>query len=384
MKQKLITLVSLLVLLSSLLAACGAEQATPEPAPALDADAVVAEGHIQPLQDITLYFAVSGRVDEVLVEEGETVKKDAVLIRLGDREQAEAALATANQELVVAQQEFDDFMRNTDSNRAGAWEKYMQAQVTRGEAEKDWEDLNVDDIEDRIEDAKADVSDAKEDLDDAQEDYDKYKDLAEDNTDRENAKDDLERAQEDYNQAVRDLEELVRDRDDVRAKLDAAIAAEAEAKRKYELTKDGPDAEVLALREARLNNAKAHVASAQNSLDSYDLKAPFDGVVTDVDVTPGERIGPEKWVVKMADFSAWTIETSDLTELEVVKVYEGQRVEIVPDALPDLTLDGSVESVAQSFTSQSGDILYKVKIRLDDEDKRLRWGMTVEVTFIVE
>ena len=46
-------------------------------------------------------------------------------------------------------------------------------------------------------------------------------------------------------------------------------AAEAEAKRKYELTLDGPDAERLTLLEARLENAKAQVASAENNLDNY-------------------------------------------------------------------------------------------------------------------
>jgi multidrug resistance efflux pump len=83
----------------------------------------------------------------------------------------------------------------------------------------------------------------------------------------------------------------------------------------------------------------------------------------------------------MGDFSAWYIETSDLTELEVVHITVGQTVEIRPDALPDLVLKGTVESISQSSKTQGGDVLYTVKIKLNDYDPALRWGMTVEATF---
>ncbi len=42
----------------------------------------------------------------------------------------------------------------------------------------------------------------------------------------------------------------------------------------------------------------------------------------------------------MADFSAWYVETTDLNELEVVNIKEGQQVEIRPDALENLVLTG--------------------------------------------
>jgi multidrug resistance efflux pump len=257
----------------------------------------------------------------------------------------------------------------------------MDAQVERGKAEKKWEDLNVDNIDDDIEDAKADVEDRKEDLDDAQEEFDKYKDLDEDNTKRKNAKDDLEDAQDDYNQAVRDLEKEIRRRDTVRATLDQALAAEAEAKHQYEISLDGPNAEQLALLEARLNNAKAQVASAENNLANYELKAPFDGEVMDLNVSVNEMVGPESWAVIVADTSQWYIDTSDLTELEVVDVAIGQRVSITADALPGVEMSGVVQEISQTYKSQGGDILYTVRIKVDDVDPRMRWGMTVEVTF---
>ncbi len=316
----------LLTALTLVLAACGGEEEMPTPQPdVLPVEAVIAEGHLVPNDDLTLSFTVRGKVAEILVEEGDTVSEGDVLIRLADREQAEAALAAAELEMITAQQAYDDLIRTEGLGRADAWQALMDAQIVRAEAEREWEDLNVDNIDERIEDREADVRDAQEDLDDAQEEFDKYADLDEDNSKRKDAEDDLEREQEDYNEALRDLEEELRERDTVRAVLDEALAAEAEAKRKYELTLDGPDAEQLALLEARLNNAKAQVASAENNLANYELKAPFDGEIMDINVSVNEMVGPEGWAIIVADTSQWYIDTSDLTELEVVDVAEGQR-----------------------------------------------------------
>jgi len=40
-----------------------------------------------------------------------------------------------------------------------------------------------------------------------------------------------------------------------------------------------------------------------------------------------------------------------------------------------------VESIGALFEERSGDVTYPVKIRLLEADSRLRWGMTVAVTF---
>jgi hypothetical protein len=62
-------------------------------------------------------------------------------------------------------------------------------------------------------------------------------------------------------------------------------------------------------------------------------------------------------------------------------VEEGQNVTIVPDALPGIELTGSVERIDDIFEEKRGDITYTTRILLDEVDPRLRWGMTVVVTF---
>jgi multidrug resistance efflux pump len=311
---------------------------------------------------------VRGVVEQVLVKVGDSVSEGDVLVRL-------ANAGTAEAQLVVTQNAYDTLLRNESGDRAALWEVYMEAQKARATAEEKWEDLNVDDIEDRIEDDKAVVEDRQEDLKDAQEEFDKYKDLDEDNSKRKTAEDELERAQEDLNQANRDMEDDMRERDEVRAAYDAALSAEAEAKHQYEISLDGPNADQLSL-------AKANLDAAKDALSNYVLTAPFNGVVADVNVKVGEQVGTDTRAVSVADFSSWTVKTTDVTELEVVKLSIGQKVTMVPDALPDLEITGTVIEISNAYTQQGGDILYTVRVRVDNPDDRLRWGMTVEATFL--
>ncbi len=374
------------LVLSLVLSACATE-ATPAPTVVntISRDYVIAEGRLIPDQSSWLNFSVQGRVAEILVQEGDNVTRGQALIRLEDSEAAQAGLAAAELELTLAQQDYDKFTRTADLGAAGAWQVYLDAQELRGEAEQEWEDLDLDYLEDRVDDALIEVRDKESDLEDAQDEWDKYRDVDEVNYARQSADDDLEEAQENYNQAQRDLEEARREIDGPRAALDAALAAEAEAKRSYEMwLEDGFDLDQKALLESRLSSAKVNLTATQNALDSYTLSAPFAGTVTDISLDLGQFVGPESRALQLADLRQFMIETSDLTELEVVKIFAGQQVEIRPDALPEATLTGIVETIGQSFTTQAGDIIYTVTISLNESLPDLRWGMTLELTFLPE
>ena len=384
MKKIFYNLVVFMMILMLTLTACANQQAiatdTATPAPVSSND-VIAEGHLKPIHAANLSFQMPGVVEEIRVKIGDTVSKGDVLARLANAKQAEAQLAAANLELMDAQQSLDTLNRTGDANLSTSWTAYMDAQEVRAEAERDWEDLNVENIEVRIEDAKVEVEDREADLQDPQDEFDKYKDLDKENSRRKTAEDDLERAQENYNEAVRKLEEVTRERDTVRVTLDSALAAEREAKHQFELSADGVNADQLALAQARLENAQAQVAAAEDALSSFVLTAPFDGVVADVAVEIGEQVSAESRAVSVADTSAWIVETTDITELEVVKLAEGQAVTFTADALPDVTMNGVVTEISQSSFVQGGDVIYIVRIQVDEVDPRVKWGMTVEVTF---
>ncbi len=371
MKKNILKFVTLTALFALILSACGAAQetaATETPVEeTLSSGDVIAEGRLKPVRAANLTFQARGVVEEVSVQVGDVVSEGDVLARLSNAGAAEA-------QLLLAQNAYDTLLRNESGDRAKLWEAYMNAQIARADAEKEWEDFDTDAVDDRIEDIEAEIEDLKDELKDAQDEFDKYKDLSDDNSKRKTAEDDLESAQEALNAKIRELEEETRSRDEIKAAYDAALAAEAEAKYQYEISLDGPNADQLAI-------AKANLDAAQDALSNYVIVAPFSGVVADVNIKAGEQVGADTRAVSVADFSQWYVETTDVTELEVVDIRVGQAVTIRPDALPDLELNGTVTEISNAFTQSGGDILYTVRIRVDGSDERVKWGMTVETIF---
>jgi HlyD family secretion protein len=344
MKKTFYKSIMLLIFFALVLAACGApaEPSIPAPTEASDSPmAVIAEGHLVPVRDATLIFQGVGTVVEMSVQVGDKVKKGDVLARLGSA--SDAAYATAQLEFVNAQQALDDLVNSSDMERA-------QTVIDLKAAQEEFEE--ADDYLQYLQDSKkVPQTETRMFLIQTRRGYEyRYK-----------TKNFKGPAPEDWI---------------IEAENDLALekAELEEAQRDYERMKNGPDTDQLALLEARLSAAKAGVAA-------FTIMAPFDGEVMDVNVSVGEQVGPETWAVKIADTGAWYVETSDLTELEIVHIARGQPVIILADALPEAEMTGVVETINRAFTAQGGDILYDVKIKAGEIDPRLQWGMTVEVTF---
>ena len=336
---------SLFILAGLLIAACSpadaqATEATPIPIVIAD-DTLIAEGRVEPVQYAEIAFNASGVVSEVLVEEGAQVKKGQPLIRLGD--ESDTNYAAAELELVSAQQAFDDLLNSSDT----------------------------------------DLAQVVIDLKDAQEAYDKADDYL---LYLQNAKKvpqtetrtfliQTSRGYE-YRYNIRHFKGPAPEDWIIEAENDLALkkAEFEEAQRAYERMKDGADTDQLAVLEARLNAAKAGVAA-------FAVIAPFDGVVAKLNAKTGNSISAGEIAVTVADFSTWLIKTTDLTELDVVTIEQGQAATITLDAIPDATLNGKIESISQTFEEKQGDVVYEVTVALTDEHPDLRWGMTAIVKF---
>jgi multidrug resistance efflux pump len=82
----------------------------------------------------------------------------------------------------------------------------------------------------------------------------------------------------------------------------------------------------------------------------------------------------------LADLSQWQVETTDLTELNIVDVRQGMPVEVQIDAFPDMILLGEVRRIAATGSEVRGDVTYLTTIDLiDTGELPLRWGMTAFV-----
>lgn len=357
-----------LAIASLLLVSCGSGlEATPTPVAddAANSDVLItATGVAVPEKWAALSPHVPGAVDEVLVKEGERVSAGQALVRLDGQ-------AAAGLQLNAAQQAYDTILRNEDGERARLWLAYMDAQKVRETAQKKWNDINVNDIENRIEDRQKDVEDRQADLAQAQETFDNYKSLGKDDSKYKNARRELDDAQAEYDEAVKRLESTMRERDVPHANLDAALAAEAEAKYQYERTLDGAHADQLALAKSRLD-------AAQEAFDAYVVTAPFKGVVCNLNVRVGEWVMPGMPILQLGDLASLRVETTDLSEIDAARVHADDVVSVTFDALPDVVVKGKVLWVANKSAEGSG-VNYTAVVGLDSVPGGLRWGMTAFV-----
>ena len=384
---------AILLLLVLLLAGCDQfiTQPAAEPEPTavpliLEQSATLAEGRLVPRDWVRLSFVSSGTVTEVRVEEGQNLKKGEVVALLGNRAQLEAAIATTQFELLSAEQAY----KSLDDDLAIAQNLALQelniARQGVRDAEKRVGYLSTTASKADIDNASAQVVFAKDALDKANDDFDPYRNKREDNLVRARLQIAQAAAQKAYDDAVRrfnglsgtanefDLNQATTDLEIARNQLELA-------EDRYQLLENGPDPDDLAAAQARIDTANAQLASAQANLANLELVAPFDGTVVELDLIPGQFVSPGEPVLLLADFSEWFIETDNLTEIEVVEVSLGQKVTLVPDALPELELTGTVVSIKDIYEERQGDTTYTVRIALDRIDSRLRWGMKVINTF---
>ena len=343
MKQKIVITLMLIGLLVTGCSAAGSAPApTEEAIPTVIADtAIIAEGRLEPVRSAEIAFTASGMISEVRVQEGQQVKKGEILIRLGD--DLDTNYAAAQLELVSAQQAINDL-------NSAAGTDLAQAIIDLKDAEEEY-DKAADYLEYLQNSQKVPQTETRSFLVQTWKGYEyRYK-----------TKSFKGPAPEDW------IIEAENDLALEKAELDAA-------QRTYDRLKDGVDVEQLAVAEARLNAAKAAVAA-------FFVTAPFDGVVADLNAKAGGSINAGQAAVTVADFSEWLIKTTDLTEIDVVELAEGDPVTVTVDALPGEELSGTILSIGQTFAENQGDIVYEVTIVLNETHPAMRWGMTAAVTF---
>jgi multidrug resistance efflux pump len=342
-----------LIILALTLAACGSAAATPEatPVPTVVADdTIIAEGKLEPIHYTELALNASGLVSEVLFIEGDEVAAGDVIARLDANEgqtlesaQAKAAqeMTTAYQEVRDAQYKMDNFDVPSDFNGMTPSEA-VEAMLVK--------------------------------LDKARADFEPYKDLSDRSLEQTQAeknsgvvkgtakifKKALDDAWADYRKAILWLE--------LESTLQNANSRLILAQRDYDALQDP--------------SFSADTAGTRAALANAEVRAPFPGVITDLNLKVGEFAASGEPVITVADNSQWIVKTTDLTEIDVVNIAEVQAAMITLDALPDVELNGNVLSISQNYSENQGDVVYEVTILLTDIDPAMRWGMTAVVNFV--
>lgn len=292
---------------------------------------------------------MGGQIKEVLVEEGEYVKKDQPLVNLdsdtllAQKEQAEAGLAQAQAAYQI---------------------------LVNGATEEQMKQLEL-----AVNIAEANLANVQTSYNDAQTNLSRMEilygsgDLAK--VDYDAAQSAVISAQSAYENAQSNLEI---------------------SKSKLTETRNGATAEQIAQAQAGIDQAKASVKQIQTNLDKCTLTSPVDGLVTTVNVKNGDVVSSGLPAVVVADIYEPYI-TCNVDETKLERVDLNQDVDISLAALGDQTYKGKVIKInkAADFATKKAsneadwDILtYGIKVVFDDPkalESELRAGMTAYVDF---
>jgi multidrug resistance efflux pump len=368
-RQMLIFVLATAILMG--LAACSGLQAQATPTAETQENEetqpiVSATGKVVPARWSRLSMAVIGIVQEILVSEGDQVKKGDVLVRLKGKEDLNAAIAAARSEVSVAQKALDDLYKNAETASNQTLDSIAVLEKKVRDAQYQLDNFTPPVVQSKMTTQDA-LAWAKQRLDKARADFEPYKYYSETDDTREDRKEDLDDAQADYNSAVKRLE--------YETELAVAQADLKKAKEDYAIWQAGPDPKDVAVAQARLDNAKAAQTAAQAKLEDLELRAPFDGTISEVDVHLGEWVSPEMPVLLIADLADLQVETTDLNEIDAARIAVGAPVQVTFDALPGVEVQGKVKSIAPKAAEGSG-VNYTAVILLDQLPELLRWGMT--------
>ena len=366
-----------------LLAGCGGAQST-EAAPTGEVPVVadtsdgkvVAEAVIEPARSSELRFDAAGDVAEVLVQEGDAVAAGSVLARLekADLERAVAQSELALQQAQLRLEQLQEPAREADVEAARAALSDAQAAYQQARQNQTLTGHSVS-VGDEVRAARY----ARDET------YRVYQNLVNklsaDDSRLAAAHDAYLNALGAYNRAVENADLQLAN---AKNELTRAYHAIQEAQNGLDALLEGMDEQEVEAARLEVKTAELSLDAARSNLEQAVLVAPFAGIVTAANVEPGDAAAPGEVAFVLATLEQLQARTTDLTELDVARVAEGQAVVVTVDALPDLKLPGRVVRIGLQSVDYRGDVTYPVYVALDEPAPELRWGMTALVEIEAE
>jgi len=302
---------------------------------------VTASGEIKPKNYINIGANALGILTEILVKEGDHVRKGQLVARI-ENIQPEAQVAS------------------------------QKAQVSSAEADSNAAEAGLKTADEALRTQQAVIDHAQSDLEHAKLDYERAKELF---NDKLLAKQDFDAKKATYDAAVASLQEQ-------QTRL-------AQARSQREQT-----AAQLSAAQRRVAQAKAVLAQYSDMLHKFDSYAPLDGVVTNLPVREGETVVPGVTnlagsnIMTIADMSLITAEVK-VDETDIVSVALGQKADISIDAIPNKTFKGHVTEIgntailrstglaaSQSAVSSQEAKDFKVVVAMDNPPEEIRPGLS--------
>lgn len=167
-----------------------------------------------------------------------------------------------------------------------------------------------------------------------------------------------------------------------------AESAIALAKQAVTLAKADADNQNAPARSEAVARANASIVQTQARLDRIDstiadrtLTAPFTGVITSIDILPGETVGTTPIVTLLAK-STFDVKAR-IPEIDVSKLAVGQSVEMMFDARISEIVTGIVTFISPQATIIDGVAYYEATIAFTNTPTWMREGLNADIDIIV-
>ncbi len=378
---------------------------------------LTASGFIEAVE-VSVVAETSGRAEQVLADQGDTVTAGQVIVVLDDallqsaRAQAVASLHSAQanladlqsgpreQEVAAAQAALDQ----ANASLAGAKQSAGQA----------WSSVaNPRDINVQIASAQIIIAQAQQQITgyQGQVDSDQYMldqlrqqdkpdktrmdflqyDIELQRTQIATAQAQIDGAQAKINQLSQQRARpltLIAAADHAQSQIPIAQGQVDLTQAQYDQLINGPLPEEIAIAEGQVRLAKAQVALIDARIAQLKLIAPIDGVVTTRSISVGETASPGVPLLNIADLSTLKLVVY-IPETQIGQVMLGSQVDITVDSYTGQTFVGEVVNIGQQaeFTPRNVqteeervNLVFAVEIHIDNTDGRLKPGMPADVT----
>lgn len=327
---------------------------------------------------------IGGRVREVLVREGQSVKAGDPLVRLEEYDLG-ARRAEAVARLAARKAERDRLVegfRPEEIAQAKARVQQLQATLQR---------LENGPLPEEIAAATAQLELATAQYKRAQQTFHRVSSLFSRNAGAV-SREDVDRATEGLKvteaaQKVRTQELALLKRGTRAEAVEEAKAKLAEATAAWELTKNGSRKEDIAAAESNVQAASAAVEAIDRQLQELVIRAPGPGVVEAIELQPGDLVGPAAPVLSLMATSRMWIRAY-VPQVWLSRAVENREVQVRVDSLGDKELTGRISYVSRQaeFTpsnvqteAERAKQVFRIRVVMDPGADPLRPGMAADV-----
>jgi HlyD family secretion protein len=346
---------------------------------------ITANGKIVPFQSVNLSPKTAGTLVKLLVEQGDRVSQGQLLARMDDSG-LEGQLIQAKGALEQSQARINELKAgNRSEEKEQAKARLAQAEVNLLESQKNQPQ--------QIKESENQVSNAMTQLKLADERYQRFKTLVDQGA---ATRDRLSEAERDYTSAVFTLDEAQRRLERAKIQTAAEIAqlkvAVYEAKQAYQLSLAGTRPEVIQQAEAEIQQALGQIVNIRNQLQDTEIRAPFDGIVTQKYATEGAFVTPTTSASSTSSATSTSIVAlargleiiAEIPEVDIGKIKQNQVVDIRADAYPDQLFKGRVRLIAPEAIVEQNVTSFQVRVQVQTGQDQLRSGMNTDLTFLGE